>query len=65
MNRMTEVYCWEDDPVEEELIEGLKKQGREFRVIHLDPEAGGGEPCVITSGKTYWSLEEALAALVS
>lgn len=60
---MIEVYHWEDDDRAEELIEELKKQGREYRAIRLDPEAGGGEPCVITPEKTYWSMDEALDAL--
>ena len=60
---MIEVYYWEDDDRAEELIAELKKQGREVRGIHLDPETGGGEPCVITPEKTYWSIDEAFKAL--
>lgn len=60
---MIEVYYWEDDDQAQQLIEQLKKQGREHRGVRLDPEAGGGQPCVITPEKTYWSIEEALSAL--
>lgn len=60
---MIEIYHWEDDDSAEELIEELERQGKEYKRILLDPEAGGGEPCVITPGKTYWSLDEAIVAL--
>lgn len=57
-----EIYYWEDDDQAEDLIQELRKQGKDFRAIQLDPEAGGGQPCVLTPGKTYWSLDEALQA---
>lgn len=62
---MMEVYYWEGDSQAEDLIQELERQGREFRAIALDPEAGGGEPCMITAGKTYWRLDEALESLKS
>ncbi len=61
---MIEVYYWEDDDRAEDLIQELERQGKEYRAIRLDPEAGGGEPCMVTPEKTYWDLEQALDALV-
>ena len=60
---MIEVYFWEDDDIAEDLLQELKRQGRDFKSILLDPETGGGEPCVITPEKTYWDIGEALEAL--